>query len=151
MVTGSAVVAFTTILLVNSATSAMLPCHQCLDMFLLIKTGRSCHQAINDIRRKFEDEKRESVTVEKEKADKAVQEMERNCDQKLAELKEESQQYLMHIQEEHAALNVYPLSDQIAVSGDNQTGVYPPSSYPSGSCQFAVSSVATMAMILGKG
>ncbi|KAG5531936.1 hypothetical protein RHGRI_026517 [Rhododendron griersonianum] len=29
----------------------------CLDMFLLIKTGRSCHQAINDIRRKFEVEK----------------------------------------------------------------------------------------------
>ncbi|KAF7131732.1 hypothetical protein RHSIM_Rhsim09G0084000 [Rhododendron simsii] len=39
-------------------------------------------------------------------ADMAVQEMERNCDQKLAEHKEESQQYLMHIQEEHAALSV---------------------------------------------
>ncbi|XP_058217863.1 synaptonemal complex protein 1-like isoform X2 [Rhododendron vialii] len=61
-------------------------------------------QAINDIRRKFEVEKLESVTVEKEKADKAVQEMERKCDQKLAEHKEESQQYLMCIQEEHAAL-----------------------------------------------
>ncbi|KAI8550390.1 hypothetical protein RHMOL_Rhmol06G0102500 [Rhododendron molle] len=61
-------------------------------------------QAINDIRRKFEVEKLESVTVEKEKADKAVQEMERKCDQKLAEHKEESQQYLMRIREEHAAL-----------------------------------------------
>ncbi|KAF7140983.1 hypothetical protein RHSIM_Rhsim06G0082300 [Rhododendron simsii] len=61
-------------------------------------------QAINDIRRKFEVEKLESVTVEKEKADKAVQELERKCDQKLAEHKEESQQYLMRIQEEHAAL-----------------------------------------------
>ncbi|XP_058183810.1 protein MOR1-like [Rhododendron vialii] len=40
-----------------------------------------------------------------DQADKAVQEMERNCDQKLAKHKEESQQYLMHIQEEHAALN----------------------------------------------
>ena len=37
-------------------------------------------------------------------ADKAVQEMERKCDQKLAEHKEESQQYLMHIQQEHAVL-----------------------------------------------
>ncbi|KAF7135235.1 hypothetical protein RHSIM_Rhsim08G0034100 [Rhododendron simsii] len=29
--------------------------------------------------------------------------------------------------------NVYPLSDQIAVSGGNQTGMYPPLSNPSGS------------------
>ncbi|KAF5955299.1 hypothetical protein HYC85_008155 [Camellia sinensis] len=61
-------------------------------------------QAINDIRRRFEVEKLESVNIEKEKADKAVQEMESKCDQKLAECKEESRQYLMHIQEEQAAL-----------------------------------------------
>ncbi|XAR62159.1 hypothetical protein NMG60_11016800 [Bertholletia excelsa] len=60
-------------------------------------------QAINDIRRKFEAEKLESVNIEKEKADKAVQEMKRKCDQKLAECKEELQKYILHIQEEHAA------------------------------------------------
>ncbi|KAG5544014.1 hypothetical protein RHGRI_016686 [Rhododendron griersonianum] len=70
----------------------------------LKELSRRNDQAINDIRRKFEVEKLESVTIEKEKADKAVQEMERKCDQKLAEHKEESQQYLMRIQEEHAAL-----------------------------------------------
>ncbi|KAH7861343.1 hypothetical protein Vadar_024842 [Vaccinium darrowii] len=37
-------------------------------------------------------------------ADKAVQDMERKCDQKLAEHKEESHQYLMRLPEEHAAL-----------------------------------------------
>ncbi|XP_057469246.1 synaptonemal complex protein 1-like isoform X2 [Actinidia eriantha] len=61
-------------------------------------------EAINDIRRKFEVEKLESVNIEKEKADKAVQEMDRKCDQKLAEHKEESQRHLMHIQQEHAVL-----------------------------------------------
>ncbi|KAG5531889.1 hypothetical protein RHGRI_026485 [Rhododendron griersonianum] len=44
------------------------------------------------------------TTMSLSHADKAVLEMERNCDQKLAEHKEESPQYLMHIQEEHAAL-----------------------------------------------
>ncbi|GFY85831.1 myosin heavy chain-related protein [Actinidia rufa] len=73
-------------------------------IFLLINSGRSSPQAINDIRRKFEVEKLESVNIEKEKTDKAVQEMERKCDQKLAEHKEESQQYLMRIQQEHAVL-----------------------------------------------
>ena len=37
-------------------------------------------------------------------ADKVVAEMERKCDQKITESKEESRQYLMHVQEEHAAL-----------------------------------------------
>lgn len=37
-------------------------------------------------------------------ADQVVQEMERNCEQKLAELKEESRQCLIRIQEEHATL-----------------------------------------------
>lgn len=36
--------------------------------------------------------------------DQAVQEMEQNCEQKLAEVKEESRQCLIRIQEEHAAL-----------------------------------------------
>lgn len=61
-------------------------------------------QAINDIRRKYEVEKLESIKLEKEKAGKAIEEMERKCDQKLAECKEESKQYLMRIQEEQAAL-----------------------------------------------
>lgn len=37
-------------------------------------------------------------------ADQVVQEMERNREQKLAEVKEESRQCLIRIQEEHAAL-----------------------------------------------
>ncbi len=37
-------------------------------------------------------------------AGKVVGEMERKCDQKLTEIKEESQQYLVRVQEEHAAL-----------------------------------------------
>ena len=37
-------------------------------------------------------------------ANKIVSEMERKCDQKITESKEESRQYLMHVQEEHAAL-----------------------------------------------
>ncbi|KAA8538084.1 hypothetical protein F0562_027692 [Nyssa sinensis] len=61
-------------------------------------------QAINDIRRKYEVEKLESVNIEKEKADKSIQEMETRCEQKLAECKEESRQYLIRTQEEHAAL-----------------------------------------------
>ncbi|XP_052200878.1 synaptonemal complex protein 1-like isoform X2 [Diospyros lotus] len=61
-------------------------------------------QAINDIRRKFEVEKMESINIEKEKADNAVQEIERKYDQKLSECKEESRQYLMRLQEEQAVL-----------------------------------------------
>ncbi|KAG6698958.1 hypothetical protein I3842_08G046100 [Carya illinoinensis] len=61
-------------------------------------------QAINDMRTKYEMEKLEIVNMEKEKADKAVEEMERKCDQKLTECKEDSRLYLMHVQEEHAAL-----------------------------------------------
>ncbi|KAM7478781.1 hypothetical protein LguiA_026994 [Lonicera macranthoides] len=52
-------------------------------------------QAINDIRRKYEVEKLESVNLEKEKADKAIEEIERKCDQKLAECKEGSMQYVI--------------------------------------------------------
>ncbi|XP_042476952.1 synaptonemal complex protein 1-like isoform X2 [Macadamia integrifolia] len=61
-------------------------------------------QAINDIRRKYEVEKLEIVNQEKEKADRFIEEMERKCDLKIAESKEESRQYLMHVQEEHVAL-----------------------------------------------
>ncbi|KAG5534580.1 hypothetical protein RHGRI_022631 [Rhododendron griersonianum] len=82
MVTGSAVVDFTTILLVNSATSAMLLCHQVL--FYL-----KCQDYTSDKGREL--------------------------------------QTLLGLQ------NVYPSSDQIAVSGGNQTGMYPPLSKPSGS------------------
>ncbi|KAK3013829.1 hypothetical protein RJ639_009475 [Escallonia herrerae] len=86
-------------------------------------------QAINDIRRKYEVDKLESVNLEKEKvgsliivhsavywlrimrfsyldlkANKVIDEMERNCDQKLVERREESKQELMRIQEEQTAL-----------------------------------------------
>ncbi|XP_044478379.1 synaptonemal complex protein 2-like isoform X2 [Mangifera indica] len=61
-------------------------------------------QAINDIRRKYEVEKQDIVNMEKEKADRAVEEMETKFDQKLAECKEEAKLQLVHIHEEHAAL-----------------------------------------------
>lgn len=61
-------------------------------------------QAINDIRRKYEVEKMEIINLEKEKVDKVVRELERNCEQKLTECKEESRQYALRIQEEHASL-----------------------------------------------
>ncbi|KAK7385308.1 hypothetical protein VNO78_31024 [Psophocarpus tetragonolobus] len=61
-------------------------------------------QAINDIKRKYELEKMEIMNMEKDKADKAIAEVEGRLDQKLAECKEESRLQLMHIQEEHALL-----------------------------------------------
>lgn len=36
--------------------------------------------------------------------EKITREMEAKCDQKVADCKEESRQYLMHVQEEHASL-----------------------------------------------
>lgn len=60
-------------------------------------------QAINDIRRKYEVEKLESINLEKEKAGKAIEEMQAQCDQKLAEC-EESKQYLKRLQEKQAGL-----------------------------------------------
>lgn len=59
---------------------------------------------INDIRRKYEVENLESINLEKEKAGKAIEEMQAQCDQKLTECKEESKQYLKRIQEEQAGL-----------------------------------------------
>ncbi|EXB71054.1 hypothetical protein L484_004189 [Morus notabilis] len=63
-------------------------------------------QAINDIRKKYEDEKLEIVNMEKAKAEKLIGEMEAECDQKVAECKEESKQYLARVQEEHATLKM---------------------------------------------
>ncbi|KAI7754979.1 hypothetical protein M8C21_016343, partial [Ambrosia artemisiifolia] len=40
-------------------------------------------QAINDIRRRYEAEKQECINLEKEKAEKAIVDMEKKCDQKL--------------------------------------------------------------------
>ncbi|KAF8403958.1 hypothetical protein HHK36_012065 [Tetracentron sinense] len=60
--------------------------------------------AINDIRGKYEVEKLEIVNLEKEKVERVIREMERNCDKKLAESKQELKQYLSHIQEEQTAL-----------------------------------------------
>ncbi|KAI3685322.1 hypothetical protein L6452_34564 [Arctium lappa] len=61
-------------------------------------------QAINDIRRKYEVEKQESVNLEKEKAEKAIVDMEKKCDEKLLKCTEESKQQLMLIEREHTAL-----------------------------------------------
>ncbi|XP_077224865.1 synaptonemal complex protein ZEP1-like isoform X2 [Tasmannia lanceolata] len=61
-------------------------------------------QAINDIRRKYEVEKQEILNLEKEKAEKLNGEMEKKCDERLAESKEEARQYLQRVQEEHGAL-----------------------------------------------
>ncbi|KAK8677927.1 hypothetical protein V6N13_143446 [Hibiscus sabdariffa] len=61
-------------------------------------------QAINDIRRKYDMEKQEIIKLEKEKADKVVGEMERKCDQKVAECKEELRLQLLSIQEENATI-----------------------------------------------
>ncbi|KAL9234262.1 hypothetical protein vseg_009150 [Gypsophila vaccaria] len=61
-------------------------------------------QAINDIRKKYEVEKQEIVSLEKEKADKTVAEIQRICEQRLDECKEESKQHLSRVQEEHSAL-----------------------------------------------
>ncbi|XP_057795848.1 synaptonemal complex protein 1-like [Salvia miltiorrhiza] len=60
-------------------------------------------QAINDIRKKYEVEKQETVNLEKEKADKIIQDVEKRCEQKIEEFKEESRQHLLQVQEEHAA------------------------------------------------
>ncbi|XP_075496834.1 LOW QUALITY PROTEIN: synaptonemal complex protein 1-like [Primulina tabacum] len=61
-------------------------------------------QAINDIWRKYEMEKQESVNHEKEKAEKAIRDVEKQLEEKVAESKKESHEYLVRVQEEHAAL-----------------------------------------------
>ncbi|XP_059279772.1 synaptonemal complex protein 1-like [Lycium ferocissimum] len=61
-------------------------------------------QAISDIRRRYDLEKLESINLEKEKAEKIVGEMEKNCELKLLECREESKQNLKRVQEQHANL-----------------------------------------------
>ncbi|KAL5128303.1 Light-mediated development protein DET1 [Glycine soja] len=61
-------------------------------------------QAINHIKRKYELENMEIVNKEKEKADKAIAEIEAKCGQKIEECKEEQRQKLMRIQDEHTLL-----------------------------------------------
>ncbi|KAL8515706.1 hypothetical protein ACS0TY_014402 [Phlomoides rotata] len=61
-------------------------------------------QAINDIRRKYEVEKQEAVNLEKEKADQMIQDVEKKYEQKIEDFKEESQQHLLRVHDEHATL-----------------------------------------------
>ncbi|XP_042448448.1 synaptonemal complex protein ZEP1-like [Zingiber officinale] len=61
-------------------------------------------QAISDIRKNCEMEKLDVAMAEKEKADKIIKETERRCNEKITENKEESQQCLMRVKEEHAAM-----------------------------------------------
>ncbi|KAM0913494.1 hypothetical protein ACQ4PT_012129 [Festuca glaucescens] len=61
-------------------------------------------QAINDIRKKYELEKVEIISAEKEKAEKLVREMENKCNEKLLENKRESERCLTRLKEEHGAV-----------------------------------------------
>nr|XP_043610816.1 synaptonemal complex protein 1-like isoform X2 [Erigeron canadensis] len=61
-------------------------------------------QAINDIRRRYEVEKQECIKLEKEKAEKAILDMEKKCELQLSEIKAESKQQLMRIEGDHADL-----------------------------------------------
>ncbi|KAL5148771.1 Synaptonemal complex protein 1 [Glycine soja] len=61
-------------------------------------------QAINHIKRKYELENMQIVNKEKEKADKAIAEIEAKCGQKIEECKEEQRQQLMRIEDEHTLL-----------------------------------------------
>ncbi|KAI3513699.1 hypothetical protein L1887_21038 [Cichorium endivia] len=61
-------------------------------------------QAFNVIRKKYETEKQECINLEKEKAEKAVLDMQKKCEQKLSECQEESKQQLLKIEREHTAL-----------------------------------------------
>ncbi|KAG4914906.1 hypothetical protein JHK85_053247 [Glycine max] len=48
----------------------------------------------------------EIVNKEKEKADKAIAEIEAKCGQKIEEFKEEQRQQLMRIEDEHTLLSI---------------------------------------------
>ncbi|RAL45651.1 hypothetical protein DM860_009515 [Cuscuta australis] len=61
-------------------------------------------QAINEMRHNYEMQRVASISLEKEKADKLVEEMQKKCEQQLVECREESRQYLLRVQEEHATL-----------------------------------------------
>ncbi|KAG9159853.1 hypothetical protein Leryth_007866 [Lithospermum erythrorhizon] len=82
----------------------MLECKQLELSRHLKEISQRNDQAINDIRKRYELEKTESVNLEKEKAERALKEMERNCEQKLNENKEDSKNHLIRVQEEHASL-----------------------------------------------
>lgn len=60
--------------------------------------------AINEIRRKYEEEKVEVANIQKEKADKLIKEMEKKCEEKISEQKQDIQQALLQAKEEHAAM-----------------------------------------------
>ncbi|URE24824.1 Synaptonemal complex protein [Musa troglodytarum] len=61
-------------------------------------------QAINDIQRKYEMEKLDIVNTEKEKTEKIIKEIEKGCDVKIAENKEQAQQCLMSVKEENGKM-----------------------------------------------
>nr|XP_018686909.1 PREDICTED: synaptonemal complex protein ZEP1-like isoform X2 [Musa acuminata subsp. malaccensis] len=61
-------------------------------------------QAINDIQRKYEMEKLDIVSTEKEKTEKIIKEIEKGCDVKIAENKEQAKQCLMRVKEEHGKM-----------------------------------------------
>ncbi|KZV35122.1 Myosin heavy chain-related protein [Dorcoceras hygrometricum] len=61
-------------------------------------------QAINDIRRKCEVEKQESLSHEKEKAEKAIKDMEKQLEERVAQCEKESREYVVRVQEEQASV-----------------------------------------------
>ncbi|XP_078444407.1 synaptonemal complex protein ZEP1-like isoform X2 [Wolffia australiana] len=61
-------------------------------------------QAINDIRKKYEMEKSEIVSIEKAKIDKLISDMEKKFEDRLTKIKEEEQKRLHSVKEEHDAL-----------------------------------------------
>ncbi|KAJ0256599.1 hypothetical protein HA466_0095340 [Hirschfeldia incana] len=61
-------------------------------------------QAINDIRRKYDEEKHEIINAEKEKVEKVIKELSTKYDQELSDCKTESKQQLLTMQGDHASL-----------------------------------------------
>uniref|UniRef100_A0ACD5V7B1 Uncharacterized protein n=1 Tax=Avena sativa TaxID=4498 RepID=A0ACD5V7B1_AVESA len=61
-------------------------------------------QAINDIRKKYEFEKVEIISAEKEKAEKLIREMENKCNEKILENQRESERCLTRLKEEHGTV-----------------------------------------------
>ncbi|CAM0904372.1 unnamed protein product [Alopecurus aequalis] len=61
-------------------------------------------QAINVIRKKYELEKVEIISAEKEKAEKLIKEMENKCNEKIIENKRESERCLTRLKEEHGSV-----------------------------------------------
>ncbi|KAI3765236.1 hypothetical protein L2E82_15266 [Cichorium intybus] len=69
-------------------------------------------QAFNVIRKNYETEKQECINLEKEKSEKAILDMEKKCEQKLSQCKEESEQQLLKIEREHIALRTKLLKNK---------------------------------------